>query len=269
MDGLENTDIIRYRELLHQLYLCAQGIAQACYLSSPKRPGNSRIQHSTPSPALLMPCGSQMVHYAGRLENKGYLVHDCLRSPVRHVLYFPLCMYRIRLQCPSVYGTDQPREGRWVPISSRKLFSVHYLPHNGFILFLPQIYSHFFFTNIIHQCELSLISNQAPWKSKFRYILIALSSVYPCIPPPAPTPVLCSIWKMFEWSKKNNSQTKKIHLQSFWELPYLCILTLVYLFVWSQRLAIEQLNIRITQLQTPAVYRIIHKLLIKFYPELH
>lgn len=152
---------------------------------------------------------------------------------------------------------------------AEKLFSVHYLPHNGFILFLPQIYSHFFFTNIIHQCELSLISNQAPWKSKFRYILIALSSVYPCIPPPAPTPVLCSIWKMFEWSKKNNSQTKKIHLQSFWELPYLCILTLVYLFVWSQRLAIEQLNIRITQLQTPAVYRIIHKLLIKFYPELH
>lgn len=38
---------------------------------------------------------------------------------------------------------------------------------------------------------------------------------------------------------------------------------------WSQRLTIEQLNISTTQLQTPAVYVIIYKLLIKFYPELH
>lgn len=120
MDGWsgEYRDIIRYGELLHQLHLCTQGIAQTRYLSSPKRPGNSRIQHSTPFPALLMSCGSQMVHYAGRLENKGYLAHDCLCSPVRHVLHFPHCMYRITLLCQSAHGTDQPREERWVPISS-------------------------------------------------------------------------------------------------------------------------------------------------------
>lgn len=159
MDGFENTDIVRYGELLHQLYLCSQGVAQTCYLSSPKRPGNSRIQHSTPSPALLMPCGSQMVHYAGRLENKGYLVHDCLRSPVRHVLYFPFCMYRISLhanQCMELISPEK-ESGSLSPAIAEKLFSIHYLPHNGFILFLPLIYSCFLFINIIHQCELSLI----------------------------------------------------------------------------------------------------------------
>lgn len=69
--------------------------------------------------------------------------------------------------------------------------------------------------------------------------------------------------------KKKKSQTRK----SICSPPEICPACAfshwcIYSY-WSQRLTIEQLNISTTQLQTPAVYMIIYKLLIKFYPELH
>lgn len=192
MDGWsgEYRDIIRYGELLHQLHLCTQGIAQTRYLSSPKRPGNSGIQHSTPFPALLMSCGSQMVHYAGRLENKGYLAHDCLCSPVRHVLYFPHCMYRITLLCQSAYGTDQPREERWVPISSNwknnssvSLISLIMVLFCFCHKFIPICLSQTSFVNVSWVCSgIRLLENpnsDVPWWHFHQVILYSFSSPLP------------------------------------------------------------------------------------------
>lgn len=55
------------------------------------------------------------------------------------------------------------------PEVPEKLFGIQNLLYNGFILLLPQTYSHLLFTNRIWYCEISLITvHHAAWKSKLR-----------------------------------------------------------------------------------------------------